>query len=184
MTKVCHTKEMGISGTREYFDKEYAKMGKIGTNENESVRYGCNFVDLCYHFSIAWSCDEYAFMLIPWLSFLPGVNIATADTIRHMNIGTVFFMMACLTIATAGSAIGVPQLISAVLSPLAAQAGPIGICIYHVDCRYYCKSATDAGRNDYCIDTNYYYNLCRYGHVSMGTYYVFGLFHRYVFLTT
>lgn len=126
MTKVCHTKEMGISGTREYFDKEYAKMGKIGTNEKKAFVMVAILLIYVITSPLHGLAIEYAFMLIPWLSFLPGVNIATADTIRHMNIGTVFFMMACLTIATAGSAIGVPQLISAVLSPLAAQAGPLG----------------------------------------------------------
>ena len=29
----------------------------------------------------------YAFMILPWLAFLPGINIATIHSIKHLNIG-------------------------------------------------------------------------------------------------
>ena len=127
MTKIFKTKEMGIGGTKEYFDGEYAKLGKMKPAEFKSLIMVAILLvyvltSPLHGLNIAW-----AFMLIPWMAFLPGVNIATSAAVKEMNIGTVFFVMSCLTIATAGNAVGVPSVISAFISPIAMEAGPLGL---------------------------------------------------------
>ena len=129
MTKIYHTKDLGIGGTKEYFDQEYQKMGKMKLNEKKALIMVTVLLIYVITSPLHGLRVEYAFMIIPWLSFLPGINIATAESIRHMNIGTVFFMMSCLTIATVASTVGVPELISTVISPIAKSLGPLGFVL-------------------------------------------------------
>ncbi len=127
MTKVFKTKELEIGGTKEYFDKEYEKMGKMRTAEKKSLIMVSILLLYVLTSPLHGYNIAYAFMILPWLAFLPGINIATIHSIKHLNIGTVFFVMSCLTIASAGNNVGISDLISAVISPIAMQAGPIGL---------------------------------------------------------
>lgn len=127
LTKVFKTAELGITNTKEYFVTEYNKFGKMSLSEKKAL-FLVGFL-ICYviAYPLHGLNPQYPFMVIPWLAFLPGINIATSESIKKLNIGTIFFVVAMLSIATVGAHVGVADLISYTLTPIARQVGQVGL---------------------------------------------------------
>lgn len=129
MTKVFKTSEMGIGGTKEYFTEEYKKLGKTSINEKKALVLMAVLLVYVISAPIHGKSIVIAFMILPWICFVPGINIGTTKSINKLNIGTIFFIVSCLGIATVAAAIGVNELISQMLSPIARKAGVVGLPI-------------------------------------------------------
>ncbi len=127
LTKLFKTSQMNITGTKEYFVNEYNKLGQMHRREKKALFMVSILLLYVLTYPLHGKNIAYAFMVVPWLSFLPGIQIASKESIKRINIGTVFFVISCLTIATAGANVGIPDLISLIISPIAAQAGSLGL---------------------------------------------------------
>ena len=56
--------------------------------------------------------SNYSFMTLPWLCFVPGINIGTRKSINQINLGVIFFVAACLGIGIVGTKLGFTQLLA------------------------------------------------------------------------
>lgn len=127
LTKLFKTSQMGITGTKEYFVSEYNKLGKMSISEKKAlVLVGC-LIGYVITYPLHGLNTQYIFMIVPWLAFFPGINIATSQSIKRLNIGTIFFVVGMLTIATVGTHVGVADLISHTITPIAMQVGQVGL---------------------------------------------------------
>ena len=64
-----------------------------------------------------------AFMIFPWLLFLPFVGGAKADVIKSMNWEMVLFAAGCMSIGTVASSFGFGQLMSQYMTPILMATG-------------------------------------------------------------
>lgn len=79
---------------------------------------------------IGWPTN-YGFMLLPWIAFLPGMNIANVDVIKKTNFSIVFFVVGCIAIGTVGQNVGIGKLISTLTAPVLAGTSSL-VCIFGV----------------------------------------------------
>ena len=115
---VHKTKHSKVSGGREYFDGEYKKLGKMSAAEKKAgiilaILAVFLLTNPLHHIDV-----NYGFMLLPWLYFLPGLKIANPASLKKINFGMWFFIVACMSIGTVGTAVGVGTLVGEAVTPI------------------------------------------------------------------
>lgn len=103
---------------KEFLQKELAKMGVMTKQEKKAVVLTVIIVVYMILSSFTGWPTAYGFSIIAWAAFLPGINLANSKTLTKVNFGTVFFTVACVSIGTVGSAVGIGELITQVVSPM------------------------------------------------------------------
>ena len=73
---------------------------------------------------------SYAFILLPILLFFPGINVGSRNALKNCNFGLVFFIASCLAIGNVGAAIGVSDLVSAIVSPILVGKSTLFIIVF------------------------------------------------------
>ena len=80
---------------KEFFQQEYNKLGKMSKDEI----IGTGFMILLIVFMLTGSIHkmelDWAFILIPWLMFIPGVKVADTEDVKNIDFSMVFFCVAC-----------------------------------------------------------------------------------------
>ncbi|MEE0511915.1 MAG: SLC13 family permease [Peptococcaceae bacterium] len=117
LTKIYKTKNFDLPNGKEYFEKQYEKLGKMNSAEKKGV--------LILAILMIWIVTEpihkinanLSFMILPWLCFIPGVKIGSEKTLKNINWNIICFIAACLTIGTVGAKLGFSSLIQATLEP-------------------------------------------------------------------
>ncbi len=123
LTKVYHTKDIHLAGDRDYFDREYKKLGKMSAAE---VKVAIIFVLILVYLlttSIHNLSANYAFLIFPFLLYFPGLNVGTSDAIKKVNFSVLFFVAACMGIGTVGLDVGMGDAISSAVTPLLSGKG-------------------------------------------------------------
>lgn len=119
-----------LKGGDEYFKTEFAKLGPMTTDEKKAI-----FLTVLlfgYIFAFPWHGWDmnYAFIIVPLMCFLPGINIATkAKSLDTVNFGFIFFIAACMGIGGVGGAVGIGPAISKYVSPMLSGM-PIPIFLF------------------------------------------------------
>lgn len=68
---------------------------------------------------IFYKLYKYAFILIPMLFFLPGIDVATKQkSLDTVNLGFIVFIASCMGIGTVGAAVGIGPAISTYVAPM------------------------------------------------------------------
>ena len=123
LTKIYHTKDIQLAGDREYFDREYQKLGKMSSAE---IKVAIIFV-LILVFLLTTNIHNlsanYAFLIFPFLLYFPGLNVGTSEAIKKVNFSVLFFVAACMGIGTVGLDVGMGDAISSVVTPLLSGKG-------------------------------------------------------------
>lgn len=60
----------------------------------------------------------YGFIFATALMCVPGIGIGKLEDIKGVNVGTLIFITACMTIGTAGVSVGISDLITGFVAPL------------------------------------------------------------------
>ena len=123
LTKVYHTKDIHLAGDRDYFDREYKKLGKMSAAE---VKVAIIFVLILVYLlttSIHNLSANYAFLIFPFLLYFPGLNVGTSDAIKKVNFSVLFFVAACMGIGTVGLDVGMGDAMSSAVTPLLSGKG-------------------------------------------------------------
>lgn len=117
MTKIYKTKNLNSLG-KEYFKNEYDKLGPI--SKKEKIALVVLSILMVFLLSSPFHGIDitYGFMLLPWILFLPGINVGTKQDIKNLPYGTIFFIAACLGIGMVGNALGASKIISTFLAPI------------------------------------------------------------------
>lgn len=125
LSVVYKTKNIHLVGGREYFETQYKALGTISGNEKKA----CFVLALLviYLFTTPWHKQPaaYGFMILPYLLFLPGIDVATTKSIEKINFGIFFFIAGCLCIGTVGGAVGFGKLISTIAIPILENTSPL-----------------------------------------------------------
>jgi len=129
VTKIFHTSEVKFEGGKEYFISEHEKMGKMTIREKKAavllVALMAYILFQPYHkFSM-----NYGFMVIPWLAFIPGVNVGDDQSIERIKkfFGTFLFAGSCITIGQVANALGLGALLADLMLPVLSSVGQIGL---------------------------------------------------------
>ena len=100
-----------------YFKEEYAKLGKMSRDE----KIGAILTVLLIIFMLTGNLHgialDWGFIVLPWLMFFPGINIATEEDVKGVDWSMVFFCIACLSIGTVSSYLGIGELVADLLVP-------------------------------------------------------------------
>ncbi len=103
---------------KEFYQAEYAKLGKMTFDEKK----GTGFMILLIVFMLTGSVHhmelDWAFILIPWLMFIPGVKVASADDVKNVDFSMVFFCVACLSIGNVSNYLGIGTMVANLLIPV------------------------------------------------------------------
>lgn len=120
LTKMYKTKNSDISANAEYFKEEYKKLGPWSKAEKKAIIYTAAIVIYLFTVPLHGFDADYGFMVIPWLAFLPLVNLADSSTIKNLlpKLDIIFFIVGCLSIGIVGSSLGVTDLLTNILTPM------------------------------------------------------------------
>lgn len=103
---------------RAYFQQEYDALGPFSINEKKSCAVlVVLLLYLCTGTLHGLSMD-YGFMIIPWLLFMPKINVGTDKNLKDLDLSMLMFIVACMSIGTVASALGVGKIVSDILAPL------------------------------------------------------------------
>lgn len=122
MTKIDKP-DQDING-KAYFEEEYKKLGKVSVQEKKAAAVTAALIIFLATSRFHGIALDYGFIIFPWLFFMPGINIGTKRAIRDINYQMVFFMVACISIGSVSSAIGLGKIVSQVLAPILQPIGP------------------------------------------------------------
>ena len=124
-TRLFKTERIRFEGGKDFFANEYRKLGPLTLREKKA--YAGIFLLIVYLLSgpLTKLPAAWGFMIIPYLYFLPGINVATRQSCKNMNWSALFFMASCLCIGFVSSHLGAPQFISKTVTPLLHGHGPL-----------------------------------------------------------
>lgn len=112
LTKIYKSHTFVLPGGKQYFEEEYRNLGPMSPAEKKAA--------VLLAILMIWISTEplhgisanYSFMTLPWLCFVPGINIGTRKSINQINLGVIFFVAACLGIGIVGTKLGFTQLLA------------------------------------------------------------------------
>ena len=119
-TRLYKVSNFELKGGKEYFDQEYAAMGKMSREEKIAVIISC--LMLLYLLTQYWHGFDvyYAFIFIPILLYIPAFHVGTTASLEKINVGFVVFIASCMAIGNVGTAVGIGNAISTIATPLLA----------------------------------------------------------------
>jgi len=118
MTKVFKCENYNFAGGKEYFSTELGKLGKMGVQEKKCAVIVLLVIALLLTKSLHGLKDAYVFMTLPYLYFLPGINIGSNKTLKRLPYGMIFLITACFSIGSVGVYLGVADLITVTFTPM------------------------------------------------------------------
>lgn len=111
--------EQEIHG-REYFANELEKMGKMSKDEWKALIITLLLIFILMFgrsifptLEVAW-----AFLFVPALFFVPGIDLADQKDVNNLNWGFIFFITACLSIGNAAGHLGLGKIVAEMALPV------------------------------------------------------------------
>lgn len=129
VTKLFHTSEVQFVGGRDYFHSEHEKMGRMKLVEKKAAVMLAALMGYIMLQPLHKLPMNYGFMVIPWFAFLPGINIASDESIEKIKkfFGTFLFAGTCITIGQAANTLGLGALLADLMLPVLAPMGHTGL---------------------------------------------------------
>ena len=128
LTKIYKTKNIKIAGGKEYFEQEYKAMGKLSLQEKKAAVILAILMVYLLSSPLHKIPTDWGFMVLPYVMFLPGINVASAKALtKSMNFGSFCFCVACMSIGSVGGYLGISNLISQGVTPVLDGLGTIPI---------------------------------------------------------
>jgi di/tricarboxylate transporter len=129
LMKVYKTKEMGVKFSREIFDEKYEQLGKMSIKEKKAVVMVV--ILLVYLFTTRFTGlpVAYGLMTVPYLMFLPGIEVGDNKTIGKTNFSMIFFVASCLGIGLVGAEVGFGDFLANIAVPMLAGKSVLVACI-------------------------------------------------------
>lgn len=129
LMKVYKTKEMGVKFSRELFDEKYEELGKMSIKEKKAVVMV--IILLVYLFTTRFTGlpVAYGLMTVPYLMFLPGIEVGDNKTIGKTNFSMIFFVASCLGIGLVGAEVGFGDFLASIAVPMLSGKSVLASCI-------------------------------------------------------
>lgn len=129
LMKVYNTKDLKINVGKEYFYKQYKALGDMSSKEKKAIVMILLLLGYLFSTKLTGLPAAYGFMIIPFLTFLPGISLGNGKTICKLNFTTVFFVASCLGIGTVGAHIGFGNFLTGLAVPVLQGRGMLFICL-------------------------------------------------------
>jgi di/tricarboxylate transporter len=129
LMKVYKTKEMNMKFSIELFDEKYRELGKISSKEKKAVVMIVLLLVYLFTTRFTGFPAAYGFMSIPFLMFLPGIEIGDNNTIGKLNFSMIFFVSTCLGIGIVGAEVGFGEFLTNIAVPMLSGKSPLVACI-------------------------------------------------------
>ena len=110
LTKVLKP-DVKIEG-KVYFEKAYKELGKLALTEKKAIVISIVLFAMFLTSSIHNIQPAWIFLILIIVSFLPGVNIGTKESLASVNYTFIFLITGCMAIGEVSSTLGVGQWIS------------------------------------------------------------------------
>lgn len=110
--------------SKDYFEKELKKMGAMKISEKKALILLAVLIGYAVVASIVKLPSAIGFMIIPWLAFLPGINIVDNGALKKVNYSVAIFVAGCLSIGSVGGYLDIGNILSDFISPYIAGLSP------------------------------------------------------------
>lgn len=129
LLKVYRIKEKGVKFRRELFDEKYEQLGKMSIKEKKAIVIVIILLVYLCTTNITGLPVAYGFMTIPYLMFLPGINVGDSNTIGKINFSMIFFVSTCLGIGLVGAQVGFGDFLANIAVPILSGKSALVACI-------------------------------------------------------
>ena len=101
----------------DYFKNEYDKLGKMGLKEKVALLD--SIAIMIFILTNPWHGidNNWAFIILPWIMCLPGIKVASDDAIKNIPWHIIVFVIACYSIGTVASGLGIGTIIADIALP-------------------------------------------------------------------
>ena len=108
---------------KAYFEDAYQKLGPVSTAEKKCAAIAVVLVIFLLTGSLHKIDVSWGFVLLPWVLYLPGMNLGTREHIQQVDFSTLIFAVMCVSIGVVSSVLGFGQLFATVLLSVIGDAG-------------------------------------------------------------
>lgn len=103
--------------TKDYFEKEYSKLGKVTMSEKKVMLVLGVMVSILCTSSIHNISAGWVFAIGAFCFYLPGINVADEKDIKSVNMAMIILMTGAMTIGAVSMATGTGAFIGRILTP-------------------------------------------------------------------
>ncbi|MEG6522940.1 SLC13 family permease [Desulfotomaculum sp. 1211_IL3151] len=103
---------------KEFFATEYQKLGPMSTDEKKGAVVTVFLIAFMLTGSLHHIELDWAFIVIPWMLYLPGFNVGIDDDVKKIDFSMVFFCVACLSIGITSGHLGIGKILAAAIVPI------------------------------------------------------------------
>ncbi len=131
MMILSKTRKDPIMGGKEYFDNELKAMGKMSRDEKLSIIFLIALLIWVVTAPITGFEMMYGFCFFSLALFIPGVSVGKKEDFQGFPIGTLLFVLACMSIGGVCTATGIVAVIKGFLTPMLSSLDP-GFAVFGV----------------------------------------------------
>ena len=129
LMKVYKTKKMDGKLNRKIFDEKYEQLGKMSKKEKKAVAMIVLLFAWLFSSNFTGLPAAYGFMTIPYLMFVPGIEIGDKEIIGRINFSMIFLVAACLGIGVVGASVGFGDFLTNIAVPFLSGKSVMVVCI-------------------------------------------------------
>lgn len=112
---------------KAYFAAEYQRLGKMSMNEKKSLIVVMALMIFLLSGSIHNIALDWGFIILPWVFYLPGFQVGSKQSIKNVDYTMVFFIVACLSIGTVSTALGIGKIVSTMMIPILEPLNAVAV---------------------------------------------------------
>lgn len=129
LMNVYKTKKMDGKLNRKIFDEKYEQLGKMSKKEKKAVAMIVLLFAWLFSSNFTGLPAAYGFMTIPYLMFVPGIEIGDKEIIGRINFSMIFLVAACLGIGVVGASVGFGDFLTNIAVPFLSGKSVMVVCI-------------------------------------------------------
>lgn len=116
---------------KAHFKQKLAELGKIKPEEIKTAVVVCLFVIFLFTANFHGIPLQIGFIVAAAILFFPGMNVATQEDLKDVNIGLLLFIGGCMSIGAVANVVGAGQFLADLIVPF-IEGTPSGVFIWLV----------------------------------------------------
>lgn len=129
LMKVYRTKEMDVKFSKELFDEKYKQLGEMSIKEKKAIIMVMILLVYLCTTTFTGLPVAYGFMTIPYIMFIPGIDVGDRKAIGKIKFSMIFFVATCLGIGSVGAKVGFGDFLANIAVPMLSGKSPLIVCI-------------------------------------------------------
>lgn len=129
LMKVYNTKQMETKFGKDLFVRKYEALGPMSGKEKNAIIMVLLLLGYLFSTNFTGLPAAYGFMTIPFMMFLPGIEVGDGEVLGRLNFSMVFFVATCLGIGVVGNAVGFGAFLTEIAVPVLTGKSPLFISI-------------------------------------------------------